>query len=338
MEVETFVNPGADPAGDGTTPNLTSGDNTHAYDSASVWEAAEETDLPTDTDNHVVNCAGSVAETIRCLVAGWVTSAPNDIVINGEVATQSAYDTSRHHWEMTASAYNGLLDIGQDFVTVNDIQVQITATSQGQPSAYKLNGNTLFFNRCLAKGVISGTADFSTGFVLPNGPTPITIRACVSYDFNNDGGATNSINFRLIGAVNSVTIFNCLSRNGGEGYLNNFQSMNPRNCLSQDDTDGFSQTFGTGTISHNCSDIVADPPGTDTQIGEVQFVDEDNDDYRLAAGDTVAKDNGVDLSGEFNFDFFKNPMPAIWPIGPHQAVTAAGNFIPASHAMANVRR
>ena len=75
----------------------------------------------------------------------------------------------------------------------------------------------------------------------------------------------------------------------------------------------------------NASDISSDAPNQ-TQTGEVLFTNEGADNFELDATDTVARGNGTDLSGTFDFDLTNSAMPASWPIGCMQEAAAAASI------------
>lgn len=84
--VTRFVNPSSTPGGDGTT-NATAGAN-RAYASLSEWEAAEQTDLVSDGDIHVVECDDGVDTTARLILDGWTTGASNYIEIKAAAGAE----------------------------------------------------------------------------------------------------------------------------------------------------------------------------------------------------------------------------------------------------------
>lgn len=131
--VVRFVNPGADASGDGTTKELTSGDSTHAYDNLATWEAAEQADLTSGGDTHIVKCAGTTADDTAVVLAGWTTDSGDFITIQGDRDQSDGfyngvlqYNTSFYRIEQTVASITLL--IGQDFTVVDGIQIKATKT------------------------------------------------------------------------------------------------------------------------------------------------------------------------------------------------------------------
>jgi len=87
-----------------------------------------------------------------------------------------------------------------------------------------------------------------------------------------------------------------------------------------------------GNSTNNCSDDGSHPGGSG-QTGEVAFVDENGSppDLRLDATDSVARENGADLSAEFFNDDIENesrPGQSSWDIGADEYTAGGGNQTP----------
>jgi len=102
----------------------------------------------------------------------------------------------------------------------------------------------------------------------------------------------------------NVTAANNDTRNYEDGAGNN----HAKNCIAA------GAGFSSGWYIKNCV------------TSGVQFVDEANEDYRLAASDTVAKDQGLDLSADSVFAFdddllgVQRPQGSAWDIGAYEYV------------------
>jgi len=123
----------ASSGGDGTTQGHSG--STAAYASMSAWEAAEQTDLVTDTDYHRVLCAGGIDGTDMTIV-GWTTGASNYISIEGDPTApdgdgkNDTYKSSTSYYmkEFTATTGQGIA-VNEDFVHFDGIQLRNSQTS-----------------------------------------------------------------------------------------------------------------------------------------------------------------------------------------------------------------
>lgn len=137
--VQRYVNTNSS-GGDGTT-NGTSG-STAAYASLSAWEAAEQTNLVTDGDSHVVTCdkAGG-SDTTAFTITGWTTGASNTITI--EANSNSYHDGTKG----SGFVYNNEITIAEPYVTIQDLS--FTGPTGYDVKSIQVNGvENLTFKRC----------------------------------------------------------------------------------------------------------------------------------------------------------------------------------------------
>jgi hypothetical protein len=143
----------------------------------------------------------------------------------------------------------------------------------------------------------------------------------VAYGFSSTiGGTSAGFGWNKTSTAYNLTVYDC-----SYGFRANTSgvTLSLYNCLAQSCTDGFYVTAGaTFTGSNNCSDIASDAPGTSPQTGTVSFVDAANGDFHLTSGDTVAKDNGTDLSGTFTTDIDGQTRTGTWDIGADEYVAS----------------
>ena len=135
--VERFVDTEANSGGNGTTRNHSSGDTTHAYDSFSAWESAEETDLVTDTDTHRVRCAGNTTvDTTAVDITGWTTDASFFITVQGDDAApdndgfyggEKVWSTG--HYRLSQGGGFTTLSASEHFTVIDGIQIECTKNS-----------------------------------------------------------------------------------------------------------------------------------------------------------------------------------------------------------------
>ena len=303
--VTRYVNTASSPGGDGTTA-ATTGAN-RAYASLSEWEADEQTDLVTATDTHVVNCVGSTADTARAYITGWTTDATYFITVNGDNTT-GAYSAAHYRIENTTTGgYQYLMHVRESFTVFNDIQLEQIAAHNAAHGFYLFSCTDVTFKRCLSKGVVTGGSS-TRGFHVET--TGVKIYGCLAIGWSGVShvgikfGSSTPLSYLYNTTVDDCTI------GVSVGYL----STIARNVLTQNCGNGFSGTAHASS-SNNASDIASDAPGSSPQTGTATFVDAAGGDYQPASGDTVAKENGVDLSGTFTFDLAGNTWPATWSIG-----------------------
>ena len=315
--VTRYVNTASTAGGDGTT-NGTAG-ATRAYASLSEWEAAEQADLVTATDTHIVNCSGTAADTTQFTLAGWTTDATYFITINGDNTT-GTYSTSHYRSEITTTGnfyYN--FTISNDYTVVNDMQVFSTNAAYTNNRIYYTTADYVDFNRCIVKAAVT-TSMTSFGFMWNAGDGGSATN-CLAFDIDKTGSA--GFNILLSGTTADVALDNCTAYNCDYGFKQQYKDTALRNCLAQGGVQGF-DTIGSnyGSIDYCCSDVSGEAVGTNGVIGTVTFVDAANDDYMPASGDTVAKDAGQDLSGTFTDDLAGTTRDASFDIGALEYVAS----------------
>lgn len=123
-EVEWYIDPDASGTADGTSW-------TNAYTSLNAFEAAEQTDLVTATDNYIVNCRSNSGtdDTTSVDFNGWTTSATYNILILGaDFPSDGVYDNAEY---VLSGAGTSDLTISESYTTVKNIQVLAASSSFG---------------------------------------------------------------------------------------------------------------------------------------------------------------------------------------------------------------
>ncbi len=290
-----YVDPNSTTGGDGTTQLLTGA--TRAFVSLSEWEAARQGTL-SEIEEVICSTNGGAADTTSCTILGWTTDASNYIDIKADPSYRHAgvWNTAKYRLETTSSA----LDIRQSFTRVTGIQVKVTASS-GTPQIgirIGLSGapNSCLVDRCILRGVISGTVDNAAGVWTEDGSDHI-VRDCLAYDWINIG-VTTAAGFRN-GSAGTITWQNNTTHNCERGFYREDGTVNATNCgAAASNVGGFSGTITQTTCSST----------TPT------FVNEAGDDFHLAGGDTTWKSQGTNLSGSFTLDIDGQTITS-WPIG-----------------------
>lgn len=180
--VTRYVNTNSTAGGDGTT-NGTAG-ATRAYASMSEWEAAEQTDLVTDTDLHIVNLDGAGGDdTTDIGIGGWTTGSANDITCQ-----QNSAGTA---YSLVASGSIGVLRLAEDYIIIDGIYIENTSTGS-------------------AAHVIDASIPTYT-----SADNNVVIKNCEVV--GPDASSTTRYDLKITKANLVVDVFNCLVRSGSRG-------------------------------------------------------------------------------------------------------------------------
>lgn len=209
------------------------------------------------------------------------------------------------------------------------VQIQITSSSNwsfavGNPSTAAAT-TTFRMSHCIVKFVLSGTADNIYGVrstTAASGTFTCDIFNNIFYDILN--GSYSNIRAIRCDTPHTVNAYNNTIHNCYIGIQRAGGTCKAINNLTQACTDGFSGTFD-GASDYNLSDIASDAPGSHSRNGQdVTFVDEANDDFHLASGDTGAKDYGTSDpgSGLFSDDIDGETRSGTWDIGADEYVSS----------------
>lgn len=308
------------------------------YTSLSGWEAGEQQDLVSAGDNAFAECY-AMSDTTLCDIFGWTTGASNYIKVYTPTAERhdGKYDTSAHRMELTDS---NLLIIGEDFVRVDGSQFQSTKDSTGVHAGININfqvlgsGAEIQISNCIFEGVLTGSSDVANWYgIYDQGQAnawTLKVRNNIIYDFQDRGGYNLVYGFDMQ-ANCTAYLYNNTLHFCRRGYGVTGGTCVAKNNIAQDcDTnDGFYGTFD-GASTNNCSDDSGDAPGSNPQTGEVTFVNEGADDFHLDSSDTVALDNGVDLSSDtdlpFSDDIDGETRSGTWDIGADELIAAGADI------------
>lgn len=329
-EVICYVDPDAVGAGDGTSW-------TDAYTSLNAWEAAEQTDLPTDGDWHHVywRSSGGTADTTEIEISGWTTAAANYILIeaaDGDEALKSGWDATRCRLEVTDPNVAALVLV-EDYIRVYGLQIRHIYSSASTKHAIKIGGaitGELQFAGCRIRGDANAA---SNGNIFQNDYDGITIKFwnCILYDSDNRG----------IISYGTVSMFNCVIANhSAEGIYTRgtHDWVIKNNVISNTANDIDDNTSGATTVQYNCAD-----DDLNTEFGEATNVqpsggDIDNELEDAANGDMTllsggnCKNGGTNDpgSGLYDADMEGNDYDDVngWSIGVDEYVAAGGAVAP----------
>ena len=314
--VNRFVNSAADASGDGTS-NALSGGN-HAYVSLNIWEAAEQTDLPTDGDTHVVEWDADTdgADTTATSISGWTTGASNGLTIQaapGEEAVASGWDTGRARLSV---ANSDVLLINEDYVTLIGLQVESSGTNGSNQDVVLQNaasaGNLVTIDSCRIRGV-NGSSNVQSAIRASHSSSIMMIFNTLGY---NAVSVNASAGLRFQGAT--CNVYNSDFYSNDDGIRNQGTTCNVHNVASFNNADDFNGTFAT--IDFCASD---DGDGTNDVAGNEADADWTTDfagaatgDFTLLTGSPLVG-GGIDGpgSGLFSDDINGQARTITWDVG-----------------------
>lgn len=306
---QRFVNTDSTAGGDGTTNNTTGATRAYAtLDEARINEAA---DLVAAGDNLVIDCSapGGVADTVRAqFTAGYTTSPTNNITIRGE--GQDEWDTNKYRVDILATGNSHRpIDMSYDAV-IEDIQARVDSNGNNNCVAIRSANEPCIIRRSIGIIISPGTELNVFGIIVTTSSSEI--RSCLVY---KEGGSAYGT-----GIEARASIYNCTADNFDSGF-NGLSANDYRNCIaSAAGTAGWIGNVGNANSTNNVSDQ-NDAPGANPTNGTPTYVNAAGGDFRPAAGDTIAKDTGVDLSGTFDYDLENISFGATWDRGCLNAVS-----------------
>jgi hypothetical protein len=288
---------------------------------ASAIEAANDAGdlVALDTAVDIVISGNWVsADTTAVSVDGFTsTDSDNNITIRttGEARHEGKWDASKYRLSSSAIALTL-----NEYCTIDGLQIECSASS-GAIRGVNINitGIYVIADSVLVKGNLTGTAAGYGFRVSSSLASTLSVRNSVAYNWIN--GSTASGGFTSSSSSTVITL-NCTAYNCYRGFYQAAGALVSTNCINQlAGIDGFA---GPITGLNNCSDIASDAPGTSPVTGTVLFADAANGDFHLSASDTVAKDQGADLSGDFTTDIDGQTRTGTWDIGADEYIVTGG--------------
>jgi hypothetical protein len=308
------------------------------YTSLDAWEDAfggngNSGDLTGDDEIRIAQCRASSGadDTTAVDISGW-TSTDATRYIRIELHTD---ETNTGIWN--ASNYilavsNGLtLRVREDFVRIDDIQVQATQSDAGDAYGIYVDGqaasNDVWISNCILKGVCSGTGN-DRGIMVNDADTIIKIWNCVVYDFfiSADTGFRGIAIDGCAGyEINNCTVYNCT-----RGMDLGTQTGTVRNCAVGICDDDFKDCSDIDYIvcdddeSANCANYHAFPTnGTGDWSLDYETA---GSDFRLKSSATNLIDDGVSDPGDpeqDHTDIAGTARGASWDIGAFEYTAPA---------------
>ena len=235
-EVVRYVNTASTAGGDGTTNNTTGA--TRAYASSAEWNTAEITNLVLDTDNHVLKCCGTAADTAQLNMSGWTMSAVYNFLMEGNPDEADGWNKtglySTSHYRIETVDASNIKAAKDSFSTFRNLQGATSGTGNNNPNVY-LKNTVDVLEGCIlrqgctgtkGKGVIGDYAPFagsiSNNIIYSTDPLPELDSYGISFkgEVSSTGRIYNNTVYGFregiyaplatqVGKCNNNTVFGC---------------------------------------------------------------------------------------------------------------------------------
>ena len=311
-------------------------------------------DLVTATFNLFVPCYADGVDSTKAEIDTWTCNATYRITIYTPTNTATECNNSQRHDGTWAGGGYNLTQAGTTFyvlsikntayVTIDGLRIGPTGPSgNGIYQASGVSANQLTIKNNICKSNLSSGIQ-----ILTTGTDVVYIINNLCYDNGQDG-----ILYGRSGYVQSKGyLYNNTCVDNGRYGINHLRYLNENttyaylknNILQNNGTQDFIATASTtpnactmdNTVSEDAS---ANPAsytaytGSNNKVSSaVLFTNEGSDDFSLQSSDTVAKDSGLDLSGDaifpFNYDIIGVTRSVPWDIGSFDEVFGDNVIVP----------
>lgn len=270
-----------------------------------------------------IYCRGTTADTYLTW-DGWTTDSTHYVLIKGDNTT-GIYNTSAYRLESTTWY---LISIQDQDLRFEDMQFENSEANSYLVYYMSAIAYDIRFNRCIFKG---GT---SRGFNLELGAAgaSITFINCLFFDCGGESVYCYNTNI-------DIFIYNCTFADNSMAVQLSLtpNSITMKNCVFTNNSTTFTGTFpdNDALCDYNFDDQSStgdgDPIGSHGSFGaSFTFESAAGDDWHLAAGDSGAQSQGVDLSGLFTDDIDDDVRSGDWDAGFDQVVSGGdgGSIVP----------
>lgn len=364
-DVIRYVDPDADSGGNGITNALSSGDNTHAYQTLSAWNTARARDITSGTGDDSIErviCAsnqdagGGTADTTNFTMSGWSTSSTNYIEIIAASPHLGKWNDNIYR-HITTDGTSANIRFQLSNVRMRGIQFYRNLTTQsgnfciiwfegvsGETNAVEASGcifrgNPAFNDTAQYGGWCDYSSFAKTGLV--------KLYNNLFYDFKN-AGTGNGRGIWNYTNVNDHDIYNNTFQNCDQGIVisANLSGQQPINnlfsgCTTDITGSGYKAGSGYNATNNGTLTYTVSGGATADRVSQTfSFAYETYDDFHLNLDDTGAKGYGLadPSSGDFSDDFDgQTRYSSPWDIGADQAYVNIG-FLPESPTLRGTRR
>ncbi len=296
-----YVNTAADPGGNGTTPNASSGDGTHAYNSQDACIAGE---------------AGALTEQLEVrMLTGFEDARPDWDGFSGVTQTNNilltTYQDADGHMGVPGNGYviqndqGNTVDIYEPWTVIEDFHIRNGVSANNWSALlFRTGADNCTCRRMILEGY-NASGGNGTRFDTVSQVTNILIESTLFFNFGNAYGGYYDDRTSV-----SVRVRNCTVASNQLGMRVSFAGQ-PKYAYN---TVGYNNTVGDweGTLSNwtasHCASSDGTAPGTNivsTTISSSDFRNATANDYYLADGSVLI--NGGTATELPALDIAKNP-------------------------------
>lgn len=351
--VNSYINvdPANSPGGDGTS-NATSGAN-RAYASWSEWEAAEQTNLVTDGDIHIVHCDGGEDTSPTYYLNGWTTGASNYITIQTNTSNphDGTYDDTGSVYALVGNNTSGqsrVLLSYEPYTRFIGLQFGVKSTRTSWAAAIQVISHaateTSHFEDCLFRNLTSDAYE-RLGILFTDADTEPRISNCSFSEFDTHSDSAG-IRFGFQGLtytfadafIQHNTFYNCSTGVRGSSLatvtsvrLRNNLFHNCTHSVWDDKGDGWHADSDYNVEENNESGEYELPGANSIHSATVTFTDATNGDFHTTDTDTLVSNNlysDSDYATTTDIDGDARPSTGDVSAGyDHVAAAAAGGAL-----------
>jgi hypothetical protein len=286
----------------------------NAYPNLNAWITdTSPVDLISQKKMYHVYCRASNGDTDTTgITIGDTWNGDSRYYLSIEVPLEYRHDgiwnNSRYSIIPSASRANGTITVKGKGVHINGLQISsssIDDSNQGGIFLQEQDSNFyVIIENCIIRGISGDTRPYVNGIQQVNtGNGKLIISNNIIYGWTGSGEGTGAIALWDYGVVNYIynnTLYNNTNSiyqpiSGGDIFL--------YNNISNESTNGYN-LLGYFTGLKNITDVAGDTTGGDTIFyASLSFGDTSSYNYLLSSGDTLAINNGYDLTSD-----------NIWPV------------------------
>jgi len=241
-----------------------------AYSSASAWEAAEQTDLVSDTDVHVVYARASSdsPDTTTFAIDGWTTNATYYITFEVGVADRhTGTGDTGYRLVGDPGGSDGAIYIAEAYTVMYGVAVKNTRLGETGANGIEYNAENITLKSCLAyecgnsgiaggndsdNGILNNCIALNNGLAAAGGngyhfDGSVTCNFCDAIN-NETGTNRDGDGFKNASGADTTTCKNCYSGgNDGDDYDDDDGTVNLTTCHASDLTGNTQTALATGS-------------------------------------------------------------------------------------------